>query len=79
MATPVFTFPLAAHPPLAFGTQVNRLDDQPLTRLASIHIDGLALVDDMGDDGSNVGKNGNPADDGLVGPGKTATYKFLDS
>jgi hypothetical protein len=46
------------------------LDNQPHTRKASIHVDGLQLVNTILDDGSNVGNN--PSS--LVAPGGTATY-----
>ncbi len=60
--------------PLA-GTQgsINQqVDDQPITRAASIHIDGLHLVGSIGSDGSFVGKN--PSS--LVEPGQSATYIY---
>ncbi|HEY9404102.1 MAG TPA: hypothetical protein VIQ24_15695, partial [Pyrinomonadaceae bacterium] len=46
---------------------------QPATRHASIHVVGLQLVNDITDDGSNVGRNPNPPG-GLVAPGGRTTY-----
>jgi hypothetical protein len=68
---------------LGLGVPIgNEIDDQPLTREASIHIDGLELVqlddpdrDDISSDGSNVGRNGDRGD-GLVAPGETTSYKY---
>ncbi|MEW5744964.1 MAG: copper oxidase [Nitrospirota bacterium] len=55
-------------------TFTNLLDgvqgDQPATRAASIHVNGLQLVNSITDDGSNVGTN--PSS--LVMPGDTAVY-----
>ncbi|MDT5293911.1 MAG: manganese oxidase, partial [Acidobacteriota bacterium] len=45
-------------------------DDQPHTRSASIHVEGLQPVGSISDDGSNVGQN--PSS--LVAPGGSATY-----
>jgi len=47
--------------------------DQPLTREASIHIDGLSLFGDIGSDGSNVGQN---TPGSLVAPGASTTYQY---
>ncbi len=47
--------------------------DQPLTRQASIHIDGLSLFGDIGSDGSNVGQN---TPSSLVAPGASTVYKY---
>ena len=47
--------------------------EQPATRAASIHPIGLQLVDDIGDEGSNVGFNASS----LVAPGESATYTFF--
>jgi manganese oxidase len=47
-------------------------DDQPATRNAGIHVNGLQLVDDIGSDGSNVGNNASS----LVAPGQTAVYNL---
>ncbi|HEX7119596.1 MAG TPA: hypothetical protein VF212_12450 [Longimicrobiales bacterium] len=47
-------------------------DQQPATRTASIHVNGLQLVNGMADDGSYVGQNAS----GLVPPGGTATYTY---
>src|SRR5574341_1190657 len=41
-------------------------DEQPATRAASIHVNGLQLVNDITDDGTNVGAN---VSSGLVDPG----------
>ncbi|MEA2206561.1 MAG: manganese oxidase [Blastocatellia bacterium] len=46
--------------------------DQPRTRTASAHVQGLQLVSSILDDGSFVGKN--PSS--LVAPGGTATYTY---
>ncbi|HEY1403350.1 MAG TPA: hypothetical protein VGB05_04430, partial [Pyrinomonadaceae bacterium] len=48
-------------------------DEQPATRHASIHVVGLQLVNDIKDDGSNVGRNPSPPG-GLVAPGGRTTY-----
>ena len=49
----------------------NRADNnQPITRTASIHVEGMQLVNSILDDGSNVGTN--PSS--LVAPGGTITY-----
>jgi hypothetical protein len=49
----------------------NRADNnQPATRTASIHVEGMQLVNSILDDGSNVGIN--PSS--LVAPGGTITY-----
>jgi hypothetical protein len=58
--------------PAGIAGQVN---NQPLTREASIHIDGLELQGDIGSDGSNVGRNNTP--DSLVAPGFSASYTYL--
>lgn len=47
-------------------------DEQPFTRTASVHVNGLQLVDSIASDGSNVGKNVSS----LVKPGGFATYKL---
>ncbi|MFQ5610742.1 MAG: hypothetical protein ACE5H9_01265 [Anaerolineae bacterium] len=44
--------------------------NQPATRLASLHVNGLQLVNSILDDGSNVGQN--PSS--LVAPGDSRTY-----
>lgn len=49
-------------------------DEQPYTRTASVHVQGVQLVDSIASDGSNVGNVVGPG--GLVAPGGTATYKF---
>ena len=57
-------------------TFTNLLDPMPLagpaTRSASLHAQGMQLVNDILDDGSNVGEN--PSS--LVAPGGTAVYTF---
>lgn len=53
-----------------------RDDEQVATRDASIHVIGLQLVNDIADDGSNVGANG-PGGSGVVPPGGSATYTLL--
>jgi hypothetical protein len=61
---------------LGLGVPINpAIDDQPLTRVASIHVDGLNLVGNISSDGSNVGKNG-AAGNGLVAPGLSTTYTY---
>ncbi|HEX8351656.1 MAG TPA: hypothetical protein VF611_01940, partial [Pyrinomonadaceae bacterium] len=49
-----------------------RMHDQPHTRTASVHVMGMQLVNSIGDDGSNVGRN----DSSLVQPGGSATYTY---
>jgi hypothetical protein len=54
---------------------VKRDGQQPSTRTASIHVDGLQLVNSITDDGSNVGRNfQETGESGLVAPGGTVTY-----
>jgi hypothetical protein len=48
-------------------------EEQPATRHASIHVVGMQLVNDIKDDGSNVGRNPSPPG-GLVAPGGRTTY-----
>ncbi|HZI19290.1 MAG TPA: Ig-like domain-containing protein [Pyrinomonadaceae bacterium] len=48
-------------------------DNQPATRTASVHAAGLQLVNNILDDGSNVGRN----QSSLVAPGGSATYTFF--
>src|SRR5215470_3942056 len=48
------------------------LSDQPATRSAGIHVNGLELVGSMASDGSNVGNN-TPS---LVAPGGSTVYTF---
>jgi hypothetical protein len=48
-------------------------DNQPHTRTASVHAAGLQLVNNILDDGSNVGRNSSS----LVAPGDTATYTLF--
>ncbi|HEX8686994.1 MAG TPA: hypothetical protein VF654_10845, partial [Pyrinomonadaceae bacterium] len=48
-------------------------DNQPATRTAGVHVVGLQLVNNILDDGSNVGQN--PSS--LVAPGGTATYTYF--
>jgi hypothetical protein len=47
-------------------------DNQPHTRAASVHVMGLALVNGIADDGSNVGQNTSS----LVEPGGSTTYTY---
>jgi hypothetical protein len=72
---------------LGLGVPTNpQIADQPLTRLASIHIDGLYLEGDINSDGSNVGENadinGNgildagEANGSLVAPGESTVYSY---
>jgi hypothetical protein len=59
---------------LGLGVPINQqVQDQPLTRQASIHIDGLYLQGDIGSDGSNVGQN---TPGSLVDPGGSTTYTY---
>ncbi len=51
----------------------NPIDDQPATRNASIHVIGMQLVNNISDDGSNVGTN--PSS--LVAPGGNAKYTIF--
>ena len=46
--------------------------EQPATRTASVHVNGMQLVDTIASDGSNVGKNVSS----LVKPGGAAIYKL---
>lgn len=48
------------------------IGDQPSTRYASVHVQGMQLVGSIASDGSNVGQNASS----LVPPGGTATYTF---
>jgi manganese oxidase len=47
-------------------------EDQPATRTASVHVQGLSLVGSIASDGSNVGVNSNS----LVAPGGSRTYTY---
>jgi len=49
------------------------IGDQPATRQAGIHVNGLHLVTSILDDGSNVGTN----DGSLAAPGETAVYTLF--
>ncbi|KCZ73578.1 hypothetical protein ANME2D_00649 [Candidatus Methanoperedens nitroreducens] len=49
------------------------IGDQPATRNASIHVLGMQLVNNISDDGSNVGTN----PDSLVAPGGNAKYTIF--
>lgn len=49
-----------------------RESDQPHTRTASVHVEGMQLVNNIADDGSNVGQNASS----LVRPGGSATYNL---
>ncbi|MFQ5858953.1 MAG: hypothetical protein ACE5LU_25415, partial [Anaerolineae bacterium] len=46
--------------------------EQPVTRYASVHVNGMQPVNDIDDDGSNVGLNASS----LAAPGDTKVYKF---
>ena len=48
------------------------LSDQPATRSAGVHVNGMELVNGITSDGSNVGTN-TPS---LVGPGASTVYTF---
>jgi len=48
------------------------LSDQPATRTAGIHVNGMELVGSIASDGSNVGSN-TPS---LIGPGASTVYTF---
>ncbi|MFQ5588922.1 MAG: multicopper oxidase domain-containing protein, partial [Nitrospiria bacterium] len=47
-------------------------DNQPATRSASIHVNGMELVGSIASDGSNVGRNASS----LVAPGDSAVYTY---
>ena len=47
--------------------------EEPRTRKASMHVNGLELAGDIRSDGAAVGRN--PS--GLVGPGESVTYRWL--
>ncbi|HEX7051424.1 MAG TPA: hypothetical protein VF188_14550 [Longimicrobiales bacterium] len=47
-------------------------EEQPATRTASLHVEGLELVEGIQDDGSFVGQNASS----LVAPGDSATYVY---
>ena len=49
-----------------------RDDEQPATRTASVHVNGMQLVGSIASDGSNVGKNASS----LVKPDGFAVYKL---
>jgi len=72
---------------LGLGVPINpQIQEQPLTRQASIHIDGLYLQGDINSDGSNVGENADTNNNGildpgeeigsLVAPGSSTTYTY---
>ncbi len=69
-----FKLDLPAEFPAIPGHPSNQIDDQPNTRAASIHIDGMFLVGGISADGSNVGAN---SGSGLVNPGETTTYTYF--
>lgn len=54
------------------GIPVQLESDEPATRSASIHVNGLNLVGDIDSDGSNVGRN--PSS--LAKPGETKVYTW---
>jgi hypothetical protein len=78
-------FPVREEAPF-FDPINNRLvtlfvDDQPRTRQAGIHVNGMQLVGSILSDGSNVGRNSVTAPgpgglNGLVEPGSSITYTF---
>jgi hypothetical protein len=56
---------------LGLGVPIpQQVADQPLTRVASIHIDGLYLEGDINSDGSNVGENADTNGNGVLDPGE---------
>ncbi len=57
------------------GRTVPWSSDEPATRAASMHVNGLALSGDIGSDGSNVGSNASS----LAAPGETRTYTWRAS
>lgn len=50
-----------------------QIDDQPRTREASVHVNGMQLVGGIANDGSFVGAN---TPSSLAAPGQTKTYTF---
>ncbi len=54
------------------GREISIDSDEPATRSASIHVNGLELVGSIASDGTNVGFN--PSS--LAAPGKTKTYTW---
>ncbi len=54
------------------GANHNQVDDQPITREASIHVNGLQLVGSIASDGSHVGRNASS----LAPPGQSRTYRL---
>ena len=55
------------------GRMVPLETEEPRTRKASIHVNGLELAGDIRSDGTAVGRN--PS--GLVAPGESVTYRWL--
>ena len=47
-------------------------NDEPVTRYASMHVNGLDYADSIASDGANVGQNASS----LAAPGQTRTYKW---
>ena len=67
------TFPFPLHEcPNPIVCPLRRVDDQPLTRAVSLHIDGLHLTESIDSDGSWVGEN----QSSLVDPGESIVYKY---
>ena len=58
--------------PVSHNDPADPLSDQPATRSAGIHVNGMELVGSIASDGSNVGVN----PPSLVGPGGSTVYTF---
>ena len=60
---------------IAFTNLLNKSKTTPVfTRTASVHVQGLEVVDSLNDDGAWVGKNGSAANNGLAATGESKTY-----
>jgi len=75
-----FTNLLSPTPAVAIVNGV-QIDNQPVTRAAGIHVNGMQPVGSILSDGSNVGRNsqiqpGPSGLNGLVVPGQSITYRF---
>ena len=57
----------------ATGEEISIDSDEPATRSASIHVNGLELSGGLGSDGTNVGFN----ESSLAEPGETKTYTWI--
>ena len=68
-----FTNLLSSAPFIANVPGIGQVDDQPITREASIHVNGMQLVGSIASDGSFVGRNASS----LARPGESKTYKFF--